>query len=184
IDDFRARILINYGILLDQKVSGRLFSGLFDAAVRGESSGRAQALRDLDQFRQTLTGIGAAVFFDLPWIPVFLIVLFLIDPLVGVVTTVGACVLLGLALLQERAIRPVVREATDAGLKSYAFTEAALRNGEVVRAMGMLPTLGRAWAAHRAVTIERGATAAEMSNLYTDMIKAFRMGMQVLIVAI
>jgi PrtD family type I secretion system ABC transporter len=184
IDDFRARILINYGILLDQRVSGRLFSGLFDAAVRGDPSGRAQALRDLDQFRQTLTGIGAAVFFDLPWIPVFLIVLFLIDPLVGVVTTVGAVVLLGLALMQERAIRPVVREATDAGLKSYAFTEAALRNGEVVRAMGMLPTLGRAWAAHRAVTIERGATAAEMSNLYTDMIKAFRMGMQVLIVAI
>jgi PrtD family type I secretion system ABC transporter len=184
IDDFRARILINYGILLDQRVSGRLFSGLFDAAVRGDPSGRAQALRDLDQFRQTLTGIGAAVFFDLPWIPVFLVVLFLIDPLVGVVTTVGAVVLLGLALMQERAIRPVVREATDAGLKSYAFTEAALRNGEVVRAMGMLPTLGRAWAAHRAVTIERGATAAEMSNFYTDMIKAFRLGMQVLIVAI
>jgi PrtD family type I secretion system ABC transporter len=184
IDDFRARILINYGILLDQRVSGRLFSGLFDAAVRGDPSGRAQALRDLDQFRQTLTGIGAAVFFDLPWIPVFLIVLFLIDPLVGVVTTVGAVVLLGLALMQERAIRPVVREATDAGLKSYAFTEAALRNGEVVRAMGMLPTLGNAWASHRAVTIERGATAAEMSNFYTDMIKAFRMGMQVLIVAI
>jgi PrtD family type I secretion system ABC transporter len=184
IDDFRARILINYGILLDQRVSGRLFSGLFDAAVRGDPSGRAQALRDLDQFRQTLTGIGAAVFFDLPWIPVFLVVLFMIDPLVGVVTTVGAVVLLGLALMQERAIRPVVREATDAGLKSYAFTEAALRNGEVVRAMGMLPTLGAAWAAHRAVTIERGATAAEMSNFYTDMIKAFRMGMQVLIVAI
>jgi PrtD family type I secretion system ABC transporter len=184
IDDFRARILINYGILLDQRVSGRLFSGLFDAAVRGDPSGRAQALRDLDQFRQTLTGIGAAVFFDLPWIPVFLVVLFLIDPLVGVVTTVGAVVLLGLALMQERAIRPVVREATDAGLKSYAFTEAALRNGEVVRAMGMLPTLGRAWAAHRSVTSERGATAAEMSNCSTDMIKAFRLGMQVLIVAI
>ena len=184
IDDFRARILINYGVILDQRVSGRIFSGLFDAAVRGDPGARSQALRDLDQFRQTLTGIGAAAFFDLPWIPVFLVVLFVIDPLVGTVTTVGAVVLLALALMQERAIRPTQREANDAALKSYAFTEAALRNGEVVRAMGMLPTLGAAWAGHRKVTIERGAQAAEKSNLFTDIIKGVRMGMQVLIVAI
>jgi len=184
IDDFRARILINYGVVLDQRVSGRLFSSLFDAAVRGEPSARSQALRDLDQFRQTATGVGAAAVFDVPWIPVFLIVLFIIDPLVGVVTLVGAIALMALALMQERAIRPVQREANDAALKSYAFTEAALRNGEVVRAMGMLPTLGAAWTQHRAVTIERGAAASEQSNAYTDVIKAVRMGIQVLIIAI
>lgn len=184
IDDYRARILINYGVVLDQRVSGRVFSALFDAAVRGDSSARAQALRDLDSFRQTLTGVAAAAFFDVPWIPVFLIVLFAIDPLVGVVTTVGAVTLLILALTQERMIRPVVRDASDAALKSYAFTDAALRNGEVVRAMGMLPTLGAAWAGHRSVTIERGATAAEHSNMFTDIIKAVRMGIQVLIIAI
>ena len=184
VDDFRARILINYGVVLDQRVSGRVFSALFDAAVRGDPSARAQALRDLDQFRQTLTGVAAAAFFDVPWIPVFLIVLFAIDPLVGVVTTVGAVVLLILALVQERMLRPTVREASDAQLKSYAFTDAALRNGEVVRAMGMLPTLGSAWAGHRSVTIERGATAAEISNMFTDIIKGVRMGIQVLIIAI
>jgi ATP-binding cassette subfamily C exporter for protease/lipase len=184
IDDYRARILINYGVMLDQRVSGRLFTGLFDAAVRGDQSARSQVLRDLDQFRQTLTGVAAAAFFDVPWIPVFLGVLYIIDPLIGVLTTVGALVLLGLALLQERAIRPPMKDANDAALKSYAFTEAALRNGEVVRAMGMLPTLGAAWAGHRAVTIDRGAAAAELSNAFTDTIKAVRMGMQVLIVAI
>jgi len=184
IDDYRARILINYGVVLDQRVSGRIFSALFDAAVRGDPSARSQALRDLDSFRQTLTGVAAAAFFDVPWIPVFLIVLFGIDPLVGVVTTVGAIVLLVLALTQERILRPTVREASDAALKSYAFTEAALRNGEVVRAMGMLPTLGSAWAGHRSVTIERGASAAEQSNMFTDIIKAVRMGIQVLIIAI
>ena len=184
IDDYRARILINYGVVLDQRVSGRIFSALFDAAVRGDPSARSQALRDLDTFRQTLTGVAAAAFFDVPWIPVFLIVLFGIDPLVGFVTTAGAIVLLVLALTQERILRPTVREASDAALKSYAFTEAALRNGEVVRAMGMLPTLGAAWAGHRSVTIERGASAAEQSNMFTDIIKAVRMGIQVLIIAI
>ena len=184
IDDLRARILINYGVALDQRVSGRVFSSLFDAAVRGEPGARAQALRDLDQFRQTLTGIAAAAIFDVPWIPVFLIALFVIDPLVGVVTLVGALILLGLAIAQARATQASLRDANDAALKSYGFTEAALRNGEVVRAMGMLPTLGKAWSKYRAVTIERGAVAAEASNMYNDMIKAVRMGFQVLIVAI
>lgn len=184
IDDVRARILINYGVALDQRVSGRVFTSLFDAAVRGEPGARAQALRDLDQFRQSLTGIAAAAFFDVPWIPVFLGALFVIDPLVGVVTLVGALILLGLAIAQARATQAALRDANDAALKSYGFTDAALRNGEVVRAMGMLPTLGQAWSKYRAVTIERGAAAAEASNMYNDIIKAVRMGMQVLIVAI
>ena len=184
IDDFRARILINYGVMLDQRVSGKVFSALFDASVRGDSGARAQALRDLDQFRQTLTGAAAAVFFDVPWIPVFVIALYLIDPWVGILTTVGALILLVLALVQERMIRPVQKEAGDGQLRSYAFTDAALRNGEVVRAMGMLPTLGGSWAGHRAVAIERGASAAEISNTFTDIIKAVRMGIQVLIIAV
>jgi PrtD family type I secretion system ABC transporter len=184
VDDFRARILINYGVALDQRVSGRVFTSLFDAAVRGEQGSRAQALRDLDQFRQSLTGIAAAAFFDVPWIPVFLGVLFIIDPLVGVVTLVGAGILLLLAIAQARATQSALKDANEAALKSYGFTDAALRNGEVVRAMGMLPTLGQAWARHRAVTIERGAAAAEASNMYTDIIKAVRMGIQVLIIAI
>lgn len=184
IDDFRARILINYGASIDQRVSGRVFTSLFDAAVRGEPGARAQALRDLDQFRQSLTGIAAAAFFDVPWIPVFLLVLFIIDPLVGSVTLAGAIILFLLALAQARATQSALRDANDAALKSYSFTEAALRNGEVVRAMGMLPTLGNAWAKHRAVTIERGAAASEASNMYNDIIKAVRMGIQVLIIAI
>ena len=184
VDDFRARILINYGMLLDQRVSGHVFSALFDAAVRGDNNARSQALRDLDTFRQTLTGIGAAALFDLPWIPVFLLTLFAIDPLIGVVTTIGAVVLVMLALAQERATRPAMKDANDAALKSYAFTDAALRNGEVVRAMGMLPRLGSAWAKHRAVSIERSVDASERNNLLGDVIRGVRMGMQILVIAI
>jgi PrtD family type I secretion system ABC transporter len=184
IDDYRARILINYGVMIDQRVSGRLFSALFDAALRGETSGRSQSLRDLDTFRQTLTGVAAAAFFDVPWIPVFIFVLFLISPLVGLVTTIGAVALVALALYQERSLKPPMVEANEAAIRSYAFTEAALRNGEVVRAMGMLPTLGSAWAHFRGVTIERGADAAEVSNAYTDTIKATRMAIQILTIAV
>jgi ATP-binding cassette subfamily C exporter for protease/lipase len=184
IDDVRAKILINYGVVLDQRVSGRLFTALFEASVRGDPAGRAQALRDLDSFRQTLTGVAAAAVFDVPWIPVFLGVLFMIDWRVGVLTVGGAAILFALAVLQGRATQGALKEANEAALKSYGFTEAALRNGEVVRGMGMLTTLGGAWARHRAITIERGAAASEISNAYADAIKAVRQAMQVLIVAV
>jgi PrtD family type I secretion system ABC transporter len=165
-------------------VSGQVFAALFDASVRGDSGARAQALRDLDQFRSTLTGVAAAAFFDVPWMPVFIIALFFIDPAVGVLTLVGGAILVALALLQQQSLRAPMREAQDGQLRSYAFTDAALRNGEVVRAMGMLPTLGASWAAHRRVAIERGASASEVSNSYTDIIKAVRMGIQILVIAI
>jgi len=184
IDDYRARILINYGVAMDQQVSGRLFSALFDASLRGEPGARSQALRDLDTFRQTLTGVGAAAVFDLPWIPVFLIILWIIDPAVGAVTTIGSVILFGLAIAQERASRPALKEANEAALRSYAFTDAALRNGEVVRAMGMLPRLGGAWAKHRRIAIERGADASEANNAYSDAIKAVRMGIQIIVIAL
>lgn len=184
IDDFRARILINYGMALDQRVSGRIFAALFDAAVRGDPNARAQGLRDLDTFRQMITGSGAAVVFDIPWIFVFITILFAVDPLVGMLALAGAGALLFLAVLQERASKPPLKEANDAALRSYAFTEAALRNSEVVRAMGMLPPLGEAWAKHRAISIERSVTASEQSNIYGGAIRAVRMGFQVLIVAV
>jgi ABC-type protease/lipase transport system fused ATPase/permease subunit len=102
-----------------------VFTSLFDAAVRGDPGARAQALRDLDQFRQSLTGIAAAAFFDVPWIPVFLVVLFIIDPLVGFVTVAGAVILFLLALAQARATQSALKDANEAALKSYAFTDAA-----------------------------------------------------------
>ncbi len=60
---------------------------------------------------------------------------------------VGAGLLLLITVIQDRATRPALKEANDAALRSYAFTDAALRNGEVVRAMGMVEPLGSRWAA-------------------------------------
>src|SRR5690606_13237266 len=138
IEEFRTKVLISYGRVLDQRVSGHVFSALFEAAVRGNPSIRSQALRDVDTFRQMLTGPAFGAIFDLPLMPVFLFILFLIDSWVGLLTLVGMIGLFGLTLLQDRTTRPPLQEANEAALRSYAFTDAALRNSEVVRAMGMV----------------------------------------------
>ncbi|HEY9235454.1 MAG TPA: type I secretion system permease/ATPase [Phenylobacterium sp.] len=184
VDDFRAKVLINYGLVMDQRVSGRVFSALFDTVIRSNPSARSQALRDLDAFRQMLTGQTFGVVFDLPWMPVFMIVLFIIDPIIGLVTLLGAGLLFLVALIQDRATRPALKEANDAALRSYGFTDAALRNGEVVRAMGMVEPLGARWAGFRAITMERSAAASERASVLSNVSKFTRQAIQVLIIAI
>lgn len=184
VDDYRAKVLVNYGVILDQRVSGRVFSALFDSVVRGNPAARSQALRDLDGFRQMLTGPAFGTAFDLPWMPVFMLVLFVIDPIIGFVTLFGAGLLVLITILQDRATRPALKEANDAALRSYSFTDAALRNGEVVRAMGMVEPLGSRWASFRSITMERSAAASERASVLSNISKFTRQAIQVLIIAI
>jgi PrtD family type I secretion system ABC transporter len=93
-------------------------------------------------------------------------------------------VLFCLALLQDRATRTRLKDANTAALQSYAFTDTALRNGEVVRAMGMLPSLGRQWTIFRNTTIERSALASEQASIYSNLIRGVRMALQILVVGV
>lgn len=183
IDFLRAKIMTNFGVVLDQRVSGHIFAALFDGVVRRQTMG-SQALRDLDSFRQTVTGPGISVAFDLPWIPIYLAVLFFIDPIVGAVTLVGALILVGLAYLQDRLTRPFTKESNSAAIKSYSFTDTGLRNSEVVRAMGMLGYIGREWGRYRAESLEKAVAASDQAGFWGALIKFVRMAVQVLIIAV
>jgi PrtD family type I secretion system ABC transporter len=183
VDVYRARVLSDFGKVLDQKLSGHVFSALFDGIVRREPQAGSQALRDLDSFRQTITGAGIGVLFDLPWIPLYLGVLFYIDPAIGLITLIGGLILLGLAYLQDRTSRPALKEANNAAIQGYAFTEAGLRNSEVVRAMGMLNHIGRQWNRFRVRSLGQGAVANDQSEIWGNAIKFVRMSIQVLIIA-
>lgn len=184
IDYYRARVLADFGVVFDRRVSSHVFSALFDGVTRREPNAGSQALRDLDMFRQTMTGQGIGVLFDLPWIPIYLGVLFFIDPLVGVVTFLGGVVLVALAIIQDRMSRAALKQANTSALSSYAFTEQGLRNSEVVRAMGMLPNIGRQWGKDRVDTIARGTEAGHQSEFWGGGIRFVRMLVQILIIAI
>ncbi len=183
IDQYRSQVLMGFGVVFDQQVASRTFAALFDAVVRRRGT-RAQALRDLDAVRQALGGNAIGILFDLPWIPIFLIVLFVIDPAIGVTTFIGGVVLVILAVMQDRATHATLKQANDAAIQSYSFTDAALRNGEVVRALGMLPVLGRQWAKLRYLSVSSGSLAAQAGGAYSGAIRFVRMLIQILIIAL
>ncbi len=184
LDVIRQRVLIDFGVVFDRYVSGRVFAALFDGVARRKLSPRSQSLRDLDQFRAMLTGQAVSILFDVPWIPIFIVALFLINPLIGAVSLIGSLLLLVLAWMQDRATRRVYEKSLEQTIDSYAFTDAALRNSEVVRALGMLQTLGAEWSIRRNASNERSALAQEQQNIYSNVIRMIRMFVQILIIAV
>jgi ATP-binding cassette, subfamily C, bacterial PrsD len=103
-------------------------------------------VRDLDQIRTFLTGAGPVAIVDLPWIPVFLAICFLIHPWLGLVATVGGIVLFTMTLLTERSSRAPARlAAQEAGVRSVLI-EAGRHGSETVVAMGMAGALAQRWA--------------------------------------
>ncbi|WP_340316749.1 type I secretion system permease/ATPase [Rhizorhabdus argentea] len=179
LDHYRAEVLQNFSIAFDRYLASSTFAALFDLVVRRMGGAHAQALRDLDTVRYALAGQAVGVLFDLPWMPLFLIILFIIDPWIGALTLVGGIVLLILAILQDRATHGALKEASNAAIKSYSFTDAALRNAEVVRALGMLPTLGAAWAHFRHTSLNMGQVASQRGSFYANAIKFVRMVIQI-----
>lgn len=178
LDAVRAWILIRCGIRLDMELSTRVFEALVvRSAERGASRG-AQQLRDLDQFRTFVTGSGIYFAFDLPWIPIYLLLLFFIHPLLGLVATIGALLLLGLAGVNEVLTRNPMQLAEASGNQSYVFTENVLRHADVIRAMGMQPAVERNWQSQRSAMLVQQAVASDKNAVMTSAIRFFRLLLQ------
>ncbi|MFC3127520.1 type I secretion system permease/ATPase [Pseudoroseomonas globiformis] len=187
LDAVRARILVRAGIRMDQMLAARLLATLAARGTRRESGGgekRGEALRDLDQLRQVMTGAGVQTLFDAPWTPIYLIILALIHPVLGVVATAGALLLLLLAILSEFAIRRPMRHATEAASRSYAFAGEVLRGSEPAVAMGMLPGLVARWQDDRWGMIGGQAEASDRHAAFSAATRFLRLSLQSLMLGV
>jgi ATP-binding cassette subfamily C protein len=146
LDVVRGRVLVRIGAGLDSSLAARVHEAVARLPLRSRSAGDGlQPLRDLDQVRGFLSGLGPAAFFDLPWIPLYLAICFLFHPWIGIAALLGALLLVGLTLMTEFKTRGPARETVALGQRRNALAEAARRNAEVLQAMGMRGRLGSIW---------------------------------------
>lgn len=141
----RSRLLVRLSVRMDDLLSDRVFGAAFEARLKQTDVNVARAFSDLTQVRQFLTSDGVIAFFDVPWLFIYLLVLFALHPLLGWVATAGCVVLALLARVTESTtVQPVVR-AQDAATQTQLFVQSKMRNSEVIEAMGMLGDLRRRW---------------------------------------
>ena len=183
LDDARARLLIRIGLRIDREVGEPLMRVLIREASQAGGTKHAQAIRDLDNFRQVITGPGILIFFDAPWTPIFAFVLYLLHPLLGLVAAAGALILLALAAANEFAIRGAMRDAAKTARVNYAHTDEIVHNAETVLGLGMEASLLPRWKRSREQFMMSQAVASGRASAFASVIKFVRFGLQSLIVA-
>ena len=155
----------------------------FEATVRlptlgGDLVKTLLPTRDLETVRQFLSGPGPATVFDVPWMPVYLTIVFLLHPILGLVAVGALIVIVTLAFANEFTIRRPMRDAGLSYAHGSALVDDARRNAEVIGTMGMLSNLRRVWTVSRHAYLDNAETASDRGGGFSASIKATRFGFQ------
>ena len=145
-DAMRSRMLCRIATLFDGALQESIHSALATLPLRGVKPVlMQQPLRDLDQVRTFMSGMGPTAFLDMPWIPVFLIGLFLFHPMIGFTALLGTAAIIAMTLVTERISRGATKAASDLNAQRQVLADATQRNAEIVRALGMTDRLTARW---------------------------------------
>lgn len=180
----RSRMLVRVGNRLDTNINSRLYSAMFRRSVVTQGQQSAQPLSDLTSLRQFLTGNGLFAFFDAPWVPVYLGVLFLFHPWLGIFATCAGIVLLILAIANEKATKGLLAEANSEHIKAQDLANSNLRNAEVLHAMGMLPGIMGRWAEKHHEFLAKQSQASDRAGALTNTSKVLRLLFQSMILGL
>jgi PrtD family type I secretion system ABC transporter len=145
-DALRTRMLCRVATLFDVGLQESIHTALATLPLRGVKPVlMQQPLRDLDQVRAFMSSMGPTAFLDMPWIPIFLIALFLFHPAIGMTALLGTAAIIAMTLLTERMSRGAARAAMDFSAQRQVLADATQRNAEIVRALGMMDRLTTRW---------------------------------------
>jgi ATP-binding cassette subfamily C exporter for protease/lipase len=142
----RSKLLVSSGVRMDELLSKRLFHASYDAYLNPAVKNPSRAFNDLTEVRQFLTGNGIFAFFDAPWAPIYIAVLFMLHPWLGVMAIGFAAIQASLAWWGSNASKPAQAVASKSQQDAGSYLQSKFRNAEVIESMGMLSHLYRRWA--------------------------------------
>lgn len=180
----RSAILVRIGNNIDAQLGDKIFSGMFKQAIDRPGNQSAQPLNDLTTLRQFLTGQGPIAFFDGPWLPLFIAVLFMFHYWFGVFAIIAALILLALAWGNEKLTGKMLGTAIQANIQSTQYASSCLRNAEVVHAMGMENNLRNRWSQRHNSFLLNQAEASDRAGILSNASKTLRMMFQSLILGL
>ncbi|HJK87254.1 MAG TPA: type I secretion system permease/ATPase [Candidatus Megaira endosymbiont of Hartmannula sinica] len=170
----RSFTLIRVGNWLDKKLSPILFGHAIAAAADNKSSSSTQLLRDFQTLKNFLTSIGINTLFDAPWSIVYIIVVFMIHPYIGIITVCGAVIIVSFAFFNAVATNRTIGEANEQSIKSMRQAEIANRNAETVVAMGMIDNVRYNWSKFNNAALKKQSVASYRNGIITNFSRFVR----------
>ncbi|TIR78136.1 MAG: ATP-binding cassette domain-containing protein, partial [Mesorhizobium sp.] len=181
LEAIRARVLTRIGAGIDELIAGRVFNCLVRLPLRTPDRGEGlQALRDLDQVSGFLSSPGPGALFDLPWMPLYVVICFLFHPWIGVAALIGALLLIALTGLTDRLVRAPTKAMSGFGTRRGAIA----RNAEVLAAMGMGERLAGRWSQANNAFREAQAQASDLTSGLGAASRIMRMMLQSMVLAL
>ncbi|MCW5612210.1 MAG: type I secretion system permease/ATPase [Rubrivivax sp.] len=184
MDAARSAVLAAAGRLLDGRLGGIAMRVTIEDAARFGGATHAGLGRDVGLLRNFVTGNGIFAVFDAPWMPIYLFVIFLFHPLLGVLASAAALALFGLVVLNERLSRAPAEEAMAGSRRAQRFVDAAARNADAVAGMGMTAAVVARWRELHAPVVQAQARLAGVGGPLGAFVRSFRFAMQVAMLAL
>ena len=181
LDAIRSYAVIEMGKKIDAQLNQRTFTAAFEQNLKQRGGVAGQALNDLSTIRQFVTGQSLFAFFDAPWFPFYLIVIFLFSPWLGLFATVCTLLMLTLAIINERITHEPLAKANTVAVQSSNLATNNLRQAEVLESMGMLPAIRSRWFQLHTQFLEWQSVASQRAATMGAMTKFLRTLMQSLI---
>ncbi len=181
----RSQILVRVSARLETLLNERIFGVAYKYSLRsGGQRATSQPLDDLTALRQFLTGNGLFAFFDTPWMPIYIALMFVFHAWYGWFSIVTATVLILVAIVNERVTGKTLAEANQLAMTGRALVNKNLRNAEVIEAMGMLVNVRRRWLATANRVLVLQSVASARAGLIAAISKVIRLTSQSLILGL
>lgn len=180
----RSQILIRLSNDFDNKLSDRTFQASFMAIINSGSTAPSQYFNDLTTLKQFLTGAGFFAFFDAPWAFVYLGVIYIIHPMLGIFSLVAQIFIFFTAILSEYLTKKSVQEANRCYQQANVFLQTSLRNAEVIEAMGMHENIKREWRKRYNEVMVLQSEASETAGKIHSINRVLRISAQSLILGL
>ena len=175
----RSRILAGAALAMDRRLGAVVLDRLLEGALRPGAEQSLHGMKDVATLRAFLTGPGIQALFDSPWLPIFIVIIFLFHPLMGAVALAGAILIFLLALANERLTRGPLEQQQTEGRRAGRFVDLSLRNAEVVGALGMKAGVTATWERLNREALKRQLVAAQWSARITSLSRFTRQMIQV-----
>lgn len=179
----RGRMLLRVGQSLDSQLTARAFSVSAGLQTPDNRGAQSRPLEDLDAVRQFFSGQGPAALLDIPWMPLYLAIVFMFHQMLGLVAVAGALIICVLAALNDVLNRKPLKDANAVSNQRRQAIAESRQNAETIGAMGMMNALCHQWVMRNDTFLDKQRDASDWSLLFLSSIKTVRFILQSAILA-
>ena len=179
----RSQIMQRVAVWVENRVAPEGFVRAIESTLRGRPY-RMEALRDLAICRNFVSSPGALALYDVPWVPIYIAVIFALHPVMGWIALGGAAILFALTLISEVSTSKLLREANTAAMASQRRADSIARNAEVIDTMGMLPAVIGHWRQSVSAMAGPQQRAMDRASVLLAATKFFRLAVQIAILGV